>query len=224
MFESNEGFDFSAEEKQTEFRNGPVPGGSIVIVKMDLLAPESDCQDPKDPLVKVGESGLRMLYAELIVTDGSYKGVSWREHFVLPAGMQTQALTEKNQTACRIGGAKLKAILEAARKPLSISSLRVFAGVSFPVKVGINPRPGTNKSGEEFYRNRIAQVIIPDMPEYQQVKQARELINENGPVTAKERLVPVKSPNMPPAYESPSDGINWANTREKADQVDDVPF
>lgn len=210
-------FDFSKEDEQQQFNYGPIPAGSVVITRLRLLDPMDNARAPENPLVKLTQSGLRQLYVELEVTDGRYKGVSWRQSLTLPYGMQQISLSEGQETACRIGGAKLKAILQAAKRPLNVSDLRMFDGLRFPVKVRIDPREKTSRSGTAYWVNEIDQVITPDKEEYARVQSQREIINPNGAVSGS-REPANKSYSHNHAYASFSD----ARTTERT--FDDVPF
>lgn len=211
-------FDFSQEENQSENRiPGPVPGGSIVLVRMELLEPMKEYGAPEHYLIRRTKQGLRMLYVEMKVTEGRYAGCSWRQSITLPMGMQREPLNENQQTAARIGGSTLRAILAAAGKNLRVNSLETFDGLVFPVKVRIAKDPYTTDSGEECWRNELSRVITPDMPEYERVLQAREIINENGPVQGT-KSAKSKKP-MAAAFSSPSYGDSTTSAR-----IDDVPF
>lgn len=182
-------WDFSNEEEQTEFagKTGPIPAGSVVMVELGLLEPYEDSQALDDPLIKVARSGLRQLYVELKVILGEYADYSWRQHITLPASMQNISLSAGQETACKIGGAMLKAMLQAAKKPaISANGARGFHGLRFPVRVRINPRPMESKHGTVYWVNEIARVITQDMPEYAEISSKGELINPQGATTGQE--------------------------------------
>lgn len=216
-------FDFSQEEAQSEYVPvGPVPGGSIVYVRMNLLEATEKNRLPNNPYVRVSQYGLRQLYASFEVTRGRYAGAAWRQTITLPHGMQNSALdlTEGQQTACRIGGATLKAILQASGKSLNIPGLAVFNGLVFPVKVRISSYAGTSKNGDTIFRNEISQVITPDKPDYAEMRQLGEIINEDGPVTAKP-----KNNSGSSGYSSGySSGAYGSESASYSPTVDDVPF
>lgn len=200
-------FDFSNETNQQEF--SPIPSGSIVIVAMNVLQPKYPAHD--NAFISVTKNGLRQLYSEFTVADGTYAGVSWRQMLTLPLGMQNGAnLTEGQKKACRIGGATLKAILQAGRRSLNVADLSAFNGIHFPVKVKINSEPRISKAGNEYWVNEIATVVTPDKPEYQDVRQMRELINTDGAVVGT------------PKEDKPRAGGSGSGSEDRCH--DEVPF
>lgn len=178
-------YDFSHEDDQQEYRpTGPVPAGSIVLVELHVMEPNPQYAAQDDPLVSITRNGLRQLYVECEVIDGRYRGVQWRQTLTLPAGLQRGlSMTDGQATSCRIGGAMLKAILQAANRPASVQNMKAFHGLRFPVKVKINSREQTSKTGNTYWVNEIASVITPDKQEYADVRDLRELINPDGAVT-----------------------------------------
>lgn len=173
--------DFTNEQEQTERNYGPIPAGSIVIVKLELQdAPNNMAGN--EPYIYMAKSGLLMLNFKCSVTDGDYAGVHWYQRITLPARAQRIGLDPKQETACSIGGSMLKAILQAAQKPLQINSYQAFNGLTVPAKIKIANNP-YEKGGNVYWKNEIAKIITPDMPEYMKVKQARQIINQNGAVT-----------------------------------------
>ena len=210
-------YDFSGEETQREYvKIGPVPAGSIVITRMKLLDPVGNSAAPENPLIKMASSGLRMLYVELEVTEGRYAGCTWRQTITLPVGFQKIGLSENQESACRIGGSILKAVLEASRKSLNVNDLLVFDGLKFPTKVRINRKARTSSSGTVYWVNEIAQIITPDKKEYEEIARDRELINPDG---ATEGDPPDKTC---PASQAASK--SWGEYAPSEDYNDVVPF
>ncbi len=203
-------FDFSNEDDQREYKpTGPVPSGSIVFVRMSLL--KSEYSSRKDPLVQLSEYGLYSLYCQFEVVEGSYAGVSWRQSVALPYGMQEESLNENQILACQIGGSLLKAILTACGKSLKVVNFSIFDGLTFPVKVRINKRP-SKYEGRIYWKNEISRVILPNMPEYAQVRKEGEIINENGAVVYEEK------------QKKKSDAFSQSPPPPEAPAYDDVPF
>ena len=129
--------DFSNAPDQREFGNGPVPAGSIVIVQMEVLQPHESKRAADNPYISVAQSGLRQIYCQFSVAKGSYSGVSFRQNITLPLGGQNMHLSANQEKACNIGGATLKAICLAAKKPPKINDVTSLTGLSFPVRVKI---------------------------------------------------------------------------------------
>lgn len=206
--------DFTNEQEQTDRNYGPIPAGSIVIVKLELQnAPET--MQWKEPYIYQAKSGLLMLNFICTVTAGTYQGVHWYQRITLPAKAQIIGLEPKQETACSIGGAMLKAILQAAKKPLQINSYQVFNGLTIPVKVKIGNNPYV-ANGNTYWKNEIAKIITPEMPEYMEVKQARQIINPDGAVKGIMR-----------ANEQVNNSQNdYGNASSKNDtnETDSVPF
>lgn len=175
--------DFSNEGEQREFGNGPVPAGSIVLVEMEVLQPSEDRRASENPYISVAQSGLRQIYCQFAVTKGSYSGVSFRQNITLPLAGQTARLSPNQEKACTIGGATLKAICLAAKKPTKIKDVTSLSRLVFPVRVKINDRP-TEKDGRVYWNNEIAHVITPDKEAYSEVLSQGEIIAADGPVTA----------------------------------------
>lgn len=202
-------FDFSKEEEQKEFgARGPVPAGSIIIAQLSILTPNSKA--PDNPNICVAKSGLRQLYCGFEVVKGSYQGVAWRQTITLPLGMQAIRLTEGQTKSCKIGGATLRAILEACQIPMAVKNIMAFNGLTFPCRVKINPTPN-EANGKTYWNNELASVITPKMKLYIQVLQQGEIINEEGQVTG----IPNKNdqqPNQPPAnayFQAPNANPNY---------------
>lgn len=177
-------FDFSHEEEQQATPQGPVPAGSIVIVQLNLVQPAEAYAAPEDFMISRTRNGMRQIYCQFLVREGSYSGSQWRESITLPRGMQKEQLTAGQEKSAQIGGAILKAILQAAGKPLRISNVYDFNGLTFPVQVKINDRPA-EKDGRVYWNNAIYKVITPDMQEYDEIKTKREIINRDGAVEGK---------------------------------------
>lgn len=217
-------FDFSKEEDQREYKpSGPVPAGSVVIVKMEILAPKPEYADYANPMIQVSQSGLKMIYCQFTVTKGTYADVSWRQTITLPYGMQDTNLTENQITACRIGGSLLKSILISTGKSLNVGNLAIFNGLTIPVKVKINNRP-IDYEGHTYWKNEIASVILPEDPRHQGIRQAHEYINEGGAVVGKGE--PEKK-NKGFDYNKIPDsayGISPSELGPRFPQTDEVPF
>lgn len=167
--------DLSNEEQQVEFIAGPVPCGSIVLCKLSVVAPKYPA--PENINYSVAKSGLRQVCVEFCVYAGEYNGYSFREFISLPAGEQKVQLTQGQNTSCRIGGARLKAICTAARKQPKMQDITSLNGLTIPVKVGINDIPYL-KDGIEYWNNNVASIVTPDKEEYQKVMSGGEILTD----------------------------------------------
>lgn len=214
--------DFSQEESQKEHNYGPVPGGSFVVVKLEIQEPNGSFMT-EHRYISQASTGLRQIHCKLTVERGEYAGVIWFQNITLPASMQVINLTGNQAMACKIGGATLKAILEATKRPMALKDIAEFNGMVFPVQVKINNRP-REKDGNVYWSNEIAKVVTPNMPQYAELRQKGEIIKPDGPVS---------NPNWRPmdsgfgsAYQPPassSDNFNVALDRAPS-ALDEVPF
>lgn len=210
-------FDLSGEGEQQEMQFGPVPGGSVVVVELEILKH----QEEPDPYIFTAQSGLRQLSCRCHVINGTYKGVMWRQNITLPAVSQNIALTQGQQRACNIGGAQLKAICIASNRPLRMAHPREISGARFPVKVRINRRP-YEKDGKVYWNNEIAVVITPDMQEYVAIRRSGEIIVPDGPVVG-DGYNPVHTAQSQTQTDF-ADPFPSEQQIQAAQQVDPVPF
>lgn len=183
--------DFNNETEQKELNYGPVPSGSKVLLTITVKTPQYAAHD--HPLISETKTGFRQLWCQFTVIGGQYDGVSWHDNISLPTGYQTIRLNEKQTTAANIGGAQLRAIIEAHRginpkatDQRSSAARRIndwsdLTGMEFPAKLGISKEPYV-KDGVEYWNNRITSVITPDKEEYRLIKSGKEIITD-GPVT-----------------------------------------
>lgn len=223
-------FDLNAEQEQQLRPSGPIPVGSSVLVKLSLRTPRI----PEGNMDGVGvtkSSGLLYLDAEYEVQHGTYQGLKIWEFLFLPVGQQTVSLTEGQNQACRIAGAKMKAMLNAAhnimpkddspsaKRKRQFSSWLEFDGLVFPVSVGIKNEPSEGKDGRTYWNNTISRVITPDAKEYDSIMHGGEHITD-GPTSGTGRKTGTKENaahrdgySSDPGFEAPP-----------ADAYDDVPF
>ena len=204
--------DLGNEEIQKERARGPVPSGSKVLVRLVLDKPKFPA--PEDEWVAQAKSGLRQLQCKIEVVAGTYEGVWWYENITLPASEQRIRLQEKQQTACRIGGSTLRAIVESARgiepnatdqraaRARHVSGWTDFDGMEFPARLGIDNRP---------YESSVIPATAKD---YATIRQGGEVITD-GPVTGdngSQRNAPSGGQDIP-----------WSDAPHPA-ETDDVPF
>ena len=216
--------DFSNEDEQREFNIGPVPAGSIVMVGMEVLQPAEDRRAKDNSFISVAQSGLRQIYCKFEVVHGTYSGVNFRQNITLPLGAQRATLSANQEKACHIGGATLKAICLAARKPLKAQDVTSLTGLRFPARVKINQRPSQGKDGRIFWNNEIAMVITPDKETYSTVVQGGEIITD-GPTTGETSgSVVQRQNNNGGGYTDPDYDAPAGNYYDEYGGSSDVPF
>lgn len=213
--------DFSNEEDQREFKQGPVPGGSIVVLRMSILEPAEQAQAPDNRHIYVSKNGLRQIYCQFVVDRGTFEGVQFRQNITLPLGQQKNNLTDGQRKACIIGGAQLKAICLASGHSLKLRDITDMEGWKFSARLGINDRP-SEKNGRTYWNNTISRIITPDDKPYEQVRREGEIIVENGPVTGKGSTAnhPVQHSNM----DALDDAVFNSIPQNNGDNYDDIPF
>lgn len=207
--------DFNNAEEQRDPIHGPVPAGSRVLLKMEILKPKNESK--RIQFVAVSQKNLYMLWVRLTVHAGSYQGFKWTENWMLPEGEQQVQLTEKQKVACRISYSRMRGVIEAARgidpkdKSQQANSRRVInnwldlEGMIFPARVNVAD-DGREYNGRTIWDNQIARVITPDMEEYRELMQGGEFINPNGATFGKNAP---RSNNQPPH----DDYDDYANSR-----------
>lgn len=185
--------DFNGEEKQKDRPRGPVPAGSSVLTRLELLTPNYPSE--KNPLVAKTRSGLYQLHCKFTVISGLYNGSYWIESIALPQSMQRPNLPVNMQTAARIGGSQIRAIIEASRQidpdatdERSVNARRIerledLSGMRVPVKVGISDRP-VEKEGRTYWNNKLSSVIPATDETYNQIMAGGEIITD-GPIEGK---------------------------------------
>lgn len=187
--------DLNDEQEQRERNYGPVPCGSKVLVRLEVQKPKYASRD--DEMVAMTKSGLLQLQCKIEVCAGSYEGCWWYENITLPSRIQTIRLDENLQTACRIGGSMLRAIIESVRsidpkasdqkatRARQINSWLDFDSLEFPVRLGIDKRPYEGKDGKTYWNNRLGSVIPCTAKEYADIMAGGEIITD-GPVSGEE--------------------------------------
>lgn len=217
--------DLNHEEEQRERNYGPVPAGSRVLLRLSVLKPMYPSRD--DEMLAETKNGLLQLACKLEVAAGSYEGCSWLENITLPEGSQSAGLTDGQRTACRIGGALLRAIVESARRidpkatdprscrGRSVNSWLDFDGMEFPAKVKIHDEPRVNKKdGREYWNNRIGTVLPCTAKEYAEITRGGEIITDG----------PVRGEGAAPQRGKGSGGDAQSLPYDDTPVSDDVPF
>lgn len=181
--------DFNNEEEQKERSNGTIPPGSKVLVVLSIEKP-TYAHDLHD-YVSVSKQGLLGLWVKYTVIAGTYEGSKWHENIWLQEGQQEINLNDGQRTACRIGGARIRAIIEASRgimpedKSPKAARARVIGdwldlnGMRFPVKVGISKEAVKSKSGQLFWPNVTLAVLTPDKEDYTGIMEGGEVISSS---------------------------------------------
>lgn len=212
--------DFSKEEDQKEFAIGPVPEGSMVMLRSEVLVSRNPA--PNNNFVHVSESTqIRGLNITFHVASGQYEGVRFTEFLTLPVEAQIINLTDNQRMACRIGGTKIKAMLQAARRPLQVKSVEELNNLRFPAKLGLKKEPHI-KDGREYWNNRILAVVTPEKKEYSQLMSGREIITD-GAITGVKPVSSASSSTVS-AGASYSTSSGSAPFPSEASGMDDVPF
>lgn len=205
---------------------GPVPAGSSVKVRMELIPCSKP--HPKDERIFVTNRGQYMLSCKFTVVAGTYEDVSWRELWMLPAEMQPKGveLTTGHLKGCTITATKMRAILEAvrgvrpndtsteARAARNFKTIGDFDGMEFPTKVGIDK--GHEYNGRMYYNNTVATIITPDKADYADIKAGGEKINPNGDTGRQQEAAQSGS------YDGYDDGYDTAPAMPS--EMEDVPF
>lgn len=207
--------DFNNEQEQQTQNYGPVPAGSKVLVRLHVTTPKFPAKgDNRDGIVAASKDGALYLNVKIEVVAGTYEGVSWFENLWLPVPHQREALSSGMVKACNIAGAKMRAMLEAAKgimpKDDSDKAKRLrstggwldFDGLEFPIVAAIDNRP-YEKNGNTYWNNRISKVITPDMPEYSDVKAGGEFISDGPTAGDAQRRGGSGPQNGDPGYDLP---------------------
>ena len=178
--------DFNREEEQKERNYGPVPSGSRVLVRLTLEKPKYASRE--DPDLSETKNGLLQLPCKMEVVEGTYAGCSWYEYITIQANMQRIRMTESQQTSCRIGGAMLRAIIEAHRgvdpkdtssradNARTINAWSDMDGMEFPARLGINNKSYEGKDGRTYWNNRLGRIVPVTDKEYAEIKRGAEFI------------------------------------------------
>lgn len=212
---------FSNENDEQELKSfGVIPSGSIVIVSTTVLQANNPHQS--DTYVNLAQSGLCQVCIKFTVSEGQYEGVSFHQFLTCPAGQQNISLSKGQEISARIGGAMFKAMLVATKKnPASVNSYADFGNLKFPILVGIQKNPRRGNDGRVFWNNELKKVITPSMPEFNEVRTARELINVDGAIEGEMEHYESESKYR---HSSPSQSEPASAFPSQADGMDDIPF
>ena len=181
-------FSFNNESEQKTVGGGAIPAKSMVKVKFTIRQPEQGKGSQVGPLVTTFTTGLMGLDCEFEVVSGQFEGSKIWENFFLPPAMQnpTLKLTKGQEGICQGCGAKMRAILEAARgihpadgspgsvQARGINGFEDFQGMEFGIMVGID-KP---KAGDKYINNNIMRVITCDKEEYPNLMQGGDIITD----------------------------------------------
>lgn len=223
--------DFNNEQEQQIRNYGPVPAGSTVLVRLEMLKPQYADRD--HAYVSRSKNGLLGLYAQYTVAAGTYEGCQWRENIWLPRRNQKISLSDGQATACNMGGARIRAIIEAhrgvaprdespkAQRARQIDDWLDLNGMEFPAVVGIDKHPYTGKYGREYWSNTLSRIVGADKETFSVVKNGGEILTD-GPVVGEN-----SGGTSPGATHADPDA--WRNNMEpgfpsESSLSDDVPF
>lgn len=182
--------DFNNEEQQKERSNGTIPPNSKVLVSLSIEKP--NYAHDLNEYIAVSKTGLLGLWVKYTVIAGRYEGSGWHENIWLPEGQQDLGSMDENQRlACRIGGARIRAIIEASRRihpedktPSACRNRQIqdwldLNGMEFPIRVGLEKEAKqSKKSGVFFWPNKTAAIITRDKPEYDELMNRGEVISD----------------------------------------------
>lgn len=202
--------DFNNEEQQKDRSNGTIPPNSKVLVSLSVERP--NYAHELNGHIAVSKAGLLGLWVKYSVAAGTYEGTCWHENIWLPEGQQElRSMDERQRLACRIGGTRLRAIVEAGRRihpedrsPGACRARQIqdwldLDGMTFPIRVGIEKEAKQGrKSGAYFWPNRTAAIITRDKREYAELMDGGEIISDT-PIPP----VPGASPGKADAPSSP---------------------
>ena len=228
-------FDFNQAEAQKERVSGPVPAGSIVLMRLEIQKPTRDEYAAKPgSYVSKSKGGLLMLNCQMTVAAGTYEGYHWFERFMLPEGMQSISLTSGQKDACRISYARLRAIIEAhkridpkdqsqrARAARTLSNLLDLNGMTFPCRLGLEkePRFYAKKDGSQgvAWDNRVSYILPATDARFTEIMNGGEIITD-GPTAGEMPTEPYNNSSTPP-----NDSASIPGWDTPPIGVDDVPF
>lgn len=224
-------YDFNDAETQKQRVSGPVPAGSIVLLKLEIQKPNPEYAAKPGSFVTRSKKGLLWLDCMLTVQAGMYEGYKWFENFMLPEGMQQVSLTDGQKTACRISYSRMRAIIEAARgidpkdqsqrarAARTLPNLLDLSGMVFPCRLGLKkePRIYTRKDGTQgtAWDNQISFILPCTDKRFAEIMAGGEVITD-GPVQGEGYASPLEQPQASsdemPGWDTPPVG------------VDDLPF
>lgn len=216
-------FDFNKEPDQQTRPQGPIPAGSMVMVRASVRQPKNPA--PGIEGAAEGKSGLYYLDMEFEVISGRFQGLKIWENFMLPKGAQRiNPMSQGQAKACDIASSRLKAMLNAVHKLLpsddspqavrkrNISSWYDFNGLEFPVRVGIASEPN-EKNGNIYWNNTITSIVTPDAKQYDDLMRGDEFITD-GPTTGNGKAAAKSNGQNDPGFDTPPTSA----------YSDDVPF
>jgi hypothetical protein len=187
-------FDFNAAEEQKTFAAGPVPVGSIVMLKLEIQRPNEAYAAKPGSYVQKTKSGLYSLNCQFTVQHGTYAGYHWFENFLMPEGVQQARLTDGQLTACRISYSRMRAIIEAhrridpkdqsqrARAARNLADWMDLNGMQFPCRLGLKkePREYTRKDGSKglAWDNTVSFILPCTDKRFAEVVNGGEIITD----------------------------------------------
>lgn len=227
-------YDFNDAETQKQRVSGPVPAGSIVLLKLEIQKPNPEYAAKPGSFVTRSKKGLLWLDCMLTVQAGTYEGYKWFENFMLPEGMQQVSLTDGQKTACRISYSRMRAIIEAARgidpkdqsqrarAARTLSNLLDLNGMTFPCRVGLDKQPRfyTKKDGSQgiAWDNRVGYILPVTDARFTEVMNGGEIITD-GPTAGE---MPHETESYSTSESNTGDSIPGWDTPPVG--VDDIPF
>jgi len=164
-------YDLNTADKQSSF--DLIPAKTIVKAIMTI---RPGGQGDGGWLTDSKTSDAQMISGEFVVTEGEYAKRRWWQYMVISGGKQD---AKGNSIAGNISRQTLRAILESARginpddiTPEAMAKRQIkswgdFNGIEFICRIGVEK----DKTGQYDDKNKILEVITPDMKDYAPITQ-----------------------------------------------------
>lgn len=165
--------DFSQEQQQSDGQGVQIPDGSIVKVRLKLG--DAGQYSSGHNSVSCTKNGLLQLVVDFEMVNTEARDMRY-ERITLPKGLQTAQLTQGQTTAANIGGAQLKAIMQACgNQSCAIQQWEDLNGLEFPVLVSGEYE---ESKGSHYWNNHFKKVITPDNDAYQTVMSGTDVMSD----------------------------------------------
>ncbi len=217
-------FDLNNESEQKTGGGGCIPDRSIVKVRLSIRKPDNGSTSAIHPLVRTFKpgknSGVPLVGFDCVfevISQGEYNGNKFYDYIFLPVNMQVQGIDKGQAGTCKGGGAKMRAIVEAARgihpadgSPEAMQAKTGvgpdhFQGMEFPAMVSVKkPQPG-----DQYINNSLFKVItLEDEQDYKTVMAGGQIITDKPlpeiPAANGQGAAQAGGYQQPPSYQAPS--------------------
>jgi len=195
--------DFSNEQEQMDGASVLIPDGSICKVRMKLGS-AGQYSAGHDSISKTSK-GLLQLCVDFEFLSTDARDMRFQK-ITLPKSMQQNTNLEKGQvTACNIGGAQIKAILQACgNDACQLQAWEQLDGLEFPVLVG-------GEWNGDYWNNEFKKVITPNKDEFAAVMGGQDILSDKPIPEKPTSVMPQQSQpwgqqqNEPPSIPHPSE-------------------